>query len=66
MSDPKEAIDFIMDPNKKDREEEERTRREVKTSRKAWRKVREERFKFLDLGNDSSVTMNSLPEAILK
>uniref|UniRef100_A0A7S2SGC9 Uncharacterized protein n=1 Tax=Eucampia antarctica TaxID=49252 RepID=A0A7S2SGC9_9STRA len=45
---PKEAFDLLMDPNKKEREEEERIRKEVKLSKKAWRKIREEKFKFLD------------------
>ncbi|KAL7484409.1 hypothetical protein ACHAW6_010050 [Cyclotella cf. meneghiniana] len=43
-----EPFESIMDPNKKEREEEERIKKEVKASKKAWRKIREERFKFLD------------------
>jgi len=43
-----EPFESIIDPNKKDREEEERIKKEVRASKKAWRKIREERFKFLD------------------
>lgn len=45
---PGEALDMIMDPNKKEREAEERLKKEVKASKKQWRKIREQRFKFLD------------------
>eukprot|EP00536_Pseudo-nitzschia_multiseries_P009949 jgi/Psemu1/258613/estExt_Genewise1Plus.C_2900035 len=45
---PTEAIDMIMDPNKKEREEEEKLRKEVKASKKQWRTIRKERFSFLD------------------
>ena len=51
LSGPQEAYDMIMDPNKKDREEEEKTRREVKIAKKTWRAIRKERFGFLDNGN---------------
>ena len=37
-----------MDPTKKEREEEESLRKEVKQSKKQWRKIRQERFAFLD------------------
>ena len=37
-----------MDPNKKEREEEENLRKDVKASKKHWRKIRQERFQFLD------------------
>ena len=43
-----EPFESIVDPNRKEREEEEKIRKEVRASKKAWRKVREERFKFLD------------------
>lgn len=43
-----EPFESIVDPNKKEREEEERLKKEVKASKKAWRRLREERFKFLD------------------
>jgi len=43
-----EPFESIVDPNKKEREEEERIKKEVRASKKAWRKIREERFKFLD------------------
>ncbi|KAL7426699.1 hypothetical protein ACHAXH_001118 [Discostella pseudostelligera] len=43
-----EPFESIVDPNKREREEEEKIRKEVRASKKAWRKVREERFKFLD------------------
>ena len=45
---PSEAYDMIMDPNKKEREEEESLRKEVKASKKQWRRIRRERFSFLD------------------
>lgn len=48
FTDPKEAFDFILDPNKKEREEETRLKKEVKASKKAWRKIRQQRFQFLD------------------
>ena len=43
-----EPFESIVDPNKKEREEEERIKKEVRASKKAWRRIREERFKFLD------------------
>ena len=43
-----EPFESILDPNKKEREEEEKIKKEVRASKKAWRKIREERFKFLD------------------
>lgn len=43
-----EPFGSIVDPNKKEREEEENIKKEVRASKKAWRKIREERFKFLD------------------
>lgn len=48
VSGPQEALDMIMDPNKKERMEEEKTRGEVKAAKKAWRQIRKERFAFLD------------------
>ncbi|CAB9512329.1 expressed unknown protein [Seminavis robusta] len=48
ISAPAEALEMIMDPNKKEREEEENVKREVRASKKQWRKIRQERFKFLD------------------
>lgn len=48
FTDPKEAFDYIMDPNKKEREEETRLKKEIKSSKKAWRKIRQQRFQFLD------------------
>mmetsp|Transcript_16471 Transcript_16471/g.33132 ORF Transcript_16471/g.33132 Transcript_16471/m.33132 type:complete len:844 (+) Transcript_16471:155-2686(+) len=43
-----EPFESIVDPNKKEREEEERIKKEVRASKKAWRKIRNDRFKFLD------------------
>ena len=54
MAAPTEALDMIMDPNKKEREEEENLRKEVKASKKQWRQIRKERFAFLDSNNVSS------------
>ena len=48
MAAPTEALEMIMDPNKKEREEEENVKREVRASKKQWRKIRQERFQFLD------------------
>lgn len=48
---PSEAYDMIMDPNKKERQEEESLRKEVKASKKQWRRIRRERFGFLDASN---------------
>jgi hypothetical protein len=45
---PVDAFEAIMDPNKKEREEEENLRKDVKASKKQWRKTRQERFQFLD------------------
>lgn len=45
---PVEAYDAIMDPNKKERIGEESLRKDVKASKKQWRKIRQERFPFLD------------------
>jgi hypothetical protein len=56
---PAEAFDMIMDPNKKERLEEENLRKEVKASKKQWRRIRRERFSFLDASasrDDSIVT----------
>lgn len=49
---PAGALESMMDPNKKEREEDEKLRKEVKGSKKAWRRIREERFKFLDANHD--------------
>ena len=39
----------MMDPNRKEREEEEKLRKDVKASKKQWRRcIRQERFLFLD------------------
>jgi len=54
MAAPTEAIDMIMDPNKKEREEEEKLRKEVKASKKQWRAIRKQRFGFLDANASST------------
>jgi len=38
----------LEDPNKKEREEEQKLRKEVKASKKQWRAIRKQRFSFLD------------------
>jgi len=43
-----DPFESVVDPNKKEREEEEKIKKEVRASKRAWRKIREERFKFLD------------------
>lgn len=45
---PADAYDMIMDPNRKEREEEDKLRKDVKASKKQWRRIRQERFAFLD------------------
>ena len=45
---PMEALDMIMDSTKKECEEEEHMRKEVKQSKKQWHKIWQERFAFLD------------------
>jgi hypothetical protein len=57
MAAPTEAFDMIMDPNKKEREEEEKLRKEVKASKKQWRMIRKERFGFLDANSNSASVM---------
>eukprot|EP00980_Cylindrotheca_fusiformis_P022445 scaffold9308_cov115-Cylindrotheca_fusiformis.AAC.8 len=51
---PKEALDMILDPNKKEREDEDKMRNEVKASKRAWRGIRKERFAFLDINGMSN------------
>ena len=48
---PQEVYDMVMDPSKKEREEENKLRKEVKASKKQWRRIRRERFAFLDSGD---------------
>lgn len=64
MSAPQEALDFIIDPNKREREEEEKRLKEVKASKKRWRRIRQERFAFLDMQAAASRgnTSEQLPE----
>ena len=50
---PTEALEMILDPNKKEREDEEYVKREVRASKKQWRKIRQERFQFLDTNLDA-------------
>ena len=50
---PADAYECIVDPNRKAREEEEKLRKEVKASKRAWRRVRQERFPFLDMEVDA-------------
>lgn len=50
--DPSEFFENLMDPNKKEREEEEKTKAAVKASKKQWKKIREERFDFLNRNNE--------------
>lgn len=45
---PQGVMEYVVDPNKKEREQEEMIRKEVKQSKKQWRKIRQERFAFLD------------------
>lgn len=48
LSAPTSAYEMVADPNKKEREDQERMRKEVKASKKQWRRIRHERFSFLD------------------
>jgi hypothetical protein len=50
---PTEALEMILDPNKKEREEEEHVKKEVRASKKQWRRIRQERFQFLDAHMDA-------------
>jgi hypothetical protein len=54
LSAPADAFEMIVDPNRKVREIEEKLKREVKASKKAWRRVRQERFSFLDADVEST------------
>jgi hypothetical protein len=63
MAAPTEALDMIMDPNKKERQEEEKLRKEVKASKKQWRMIRKERFGFLDVTDDSGRASGSVTTA---
>lgn len=56
--DPSELFGSIMDPNKEEREEEERTKEAVKASKKQWRKIRAERFAFLDQAQNGDASAN--------
>jgi len=47
-----EVYDMVVDPNRKEREEEQKFRQEVKQSKKHWRRIRQERFPFLDVEFD--------------
>lgn len=49
FTDPWEAMDIIMDPNKNEREQEERRKKEVKASKRQWIKIRKKKFEFLDI-----------------
>jgi hypothetical protein len=66
MNAPTDAYDMLMDPNRKAREQEEKLRKEVKASKRAWRQIRHERFQFLDVdiatnneGGDTNNNNNS-------
>ena len=43
---------MVVDPSRKEREEEQKFRKEVKQSKKQWRRIRQERFPFLDVDVD--------------
>lgn len=47
-----DVYDMVVDPNRKDREQEQKFRAEVKQSKKQWRRIRNERFPFLDVDAD--------------
>lgn len=47
-----DVYDMVVDPNRKDREQEQKFRSEVKQSKKQWRRIRNERFPFLDVDVD--------------
>jgi tetratricopeptide (TPR) repeat protein len=47
-----EVYDMVVDPNRKEREDEQKFRVEVKQSKKQWRRIRNERFPFLDVDAD--------------
>jgi hypothetical protein len=62
---PNEAYDMIMDPNKKEREDEEKLRKEVKASKKQWRRIRSQRFAFLDASANRTPSMTSKTTAVI-
>lgn len=62
FADPSEAYEMVMDPNKKEREEEEKMRKDVKASKKQWRKIRQERFAFLDSAQQQAARTSSEPQ----
>ena len=41
------VYDMIVDPSREDRETDEAYRREIKASKRIWKKIREEKFSFL-------------------
>eukprot|EP00587_Corethron_hystrix_P003447 CAMPEP_0113297168 /NCGR_PEP_ID=MMETSP0010_2-20120614/143_1 /TAXON_ID=216773 ORGANISM="Corethron hystrix, Strain 308" /NCGR_SAMPLE_ID=MMETSP0010_2 /ASSEMBLY_ACC=CAM_ASM_000155 /LENGTH=840 /DNA_ID=CAMNT_0000150013 /DNA_START=155 /DNA_END=2677 /DNA_ORIENTATION=- /assembly_acc=CAM_ASM_000155 len=51
-----DTIYDFLDPSKKEREQEEKVKHEVRASKRHWRKIRAERFRFLD-NNDQSAPM---------
>lgn len=59
---PNDAYDMVMDPNKKEREEEEKMRKDVRASKKLWRKIRQERFAFLDSAQQQSARSEPEPQ----
>ena len=56
MNAPTDAYDLLMDPNRKEREEEEKLQEDIKASKKHWRKIRRERFSFLDTESSSAAS----------
>ena len=56
-----DVYDMVVDPNRKEREEEQRYRAEVKQSKKQWRRIRHERFPFLDVDADEKKVDDGQP-----
>jgi len=54
LVDPAEAFQLIMDPCKKERDDEDQMKIDIKASKKAWRKIRSRNFSFLDNNNELS------------
>jgi len=48
-----------VDPIKNTRAQDERIRKEVKRSKKAWRKIRAERFDYLNTSMDDNTSARS-------
>jgi len=51
------ALEVCIDPSRKERDKELHEQKEIKKSKKVWRAIREERFKFLDDNRSTQTTV---------